>query len=68
MEKKIISERIKKQRELLRMTQAEVAFESGISKIAYWRYETGEREPIYSTAERIAMVLKTTPDMLWGSH
>lgn len=68
MDKKIISKRIKKQRELVKKTQADVAYESGISKIAYWRYEAGEREPTYSIAERIAKALQTTPNVLWGSE
>lgn len=68
MEKKIISERIKKQRELVKKTQADIAHEAGISKIAYWRYEIGEREPTYSVAERIAKALRTTPNILWGNE
>ena len=48
------------------ITQREVAKEVGISEQCYQRYEYGIREPIASIALRIAMVLDTTVDQLWG--
>ena len=47
-------------------TQAQVARESGIAEVAYQRYEYGKREPRVRTAIRIARVLDTTVEEIFG--
>ena len=47
-------------------TQAQVAKETNIAIIAYQSYERGRRTPIVTTANRIARLLGTTSEKLWG--
>jgi len=62
-----INNTIRELRKRLNKTQEDIAFESGITKISYQRYERGELEPKFSKAVRIAEALHTTPQAIWGS-
>lgn len=48
-------------------TQAQVAKETGISELAYQRYEYGKRTPSATTAIRIARALDSTVEALFGA-
>ncbi len=48
-------------------TQAQVAKETGISELAYQRYEYGKRTPSATTAIRIARALGSTVEELFGA-
>ena len=48
-------------------TQAQVAKETGISDLAYQRYEYGKRTPSVTTAIRIARALDSTVEELFGA-
>ena len=48
-------------------TQAQVAKETGISELAYQRYEYGKRTPCATTAIRIARALGSTVEALFGA-
>lgn len=67
MNTKKVNETIKKLRFEQNKTQEDIAFESGISKMSYQRYERGELEPKFTKAVRIAEALHTTPQAIWGS-
>ncbi len=47
-------------------TQAQVAKETEIAMIAYQTYERGTRTPSAITGNKIARVLGTTSEALWG--
>ena len=53
-------------REASGKTQAQVAKEAGISEAAYQRYEYDKVEPRVRTAIRIAAVLGSAVETLWG--
>ena len=53
-------------RKKLNLTQAEVAKMANISLITYKRYEYGNRKPDIDTAFKIASILQTTVEQLWG--
>ena len=48
------------------LTQSEVAQKVGITETGYQNYERGRREPKISIALKIARVLGTTTEKLWG--
>ena len=48
-------------------TQAQVAKETGVSQLSYQRYEYNTREPSVQTAIRIARVLDSTVEELFGA-
>lgn len=68
MDRKKINEKIKALRLAQNMTQNDVAEKSGLSKMSYQRYERGELEPKFSKAIRIAEVLNTAPQAIWGNQ
>ena len=53
-------------REASGKTQAQVAKEIGVTELSYQRYEYGKREPGVRTAIRIAKVLNSTVEDLFG--
>lgn len=53
-------------REKIGLTQVEVANKAGITERAYQNYEAGERIPKADVAVRIARVLKSTVEKLFG--
>lgn len=54
-------------RDELHMTQEQVAHAVGIDRSTYVRYETGLRTPSLDVARRIAALLHSTVDHLFGS-
>lgn len=48
------------------LTQKQVAERVGITEISYQRIERGRQNPSLRTAFRIADVLQTSVDQLWG--
>ena len=58
--------RLKAARETSGKTQLEVAKETGIKEVSYQRYEYGERVPNAIIISRIAKVLNTTVEALYG--
>lgn len=54
-------------REASGKTQAQVAHEIGVSELSYQRYEYDKREPGVRTAIRIAKVLDSTVEVLFGT-
>lgn len=62
----IFSERIKKCRELLRLSQLEVSKITGISNKSLSRYENGDTEPDLETLKRLSKLYKVSIDYLLG--
>ena len=62
----IFSERIKKCRELLRLSQLEVSKITGISNKSLSRYENGDTEPDLETLKRLSKLYKVSVDYLLG--
>ena len=60
--------RLKKRRQEIGMTQQEVIKCSGVSRISYHRYESGERVPDARTATLIAHAVGATVESLWGGN
>ena len=58
---------LKKARERSGLTQVETAAKATVSYRAYQNYEAEEREPKVSAAIRIAQVLDTTVENLFGA-
>ena len=61
-----VNELLKSARKAAGKTQAQVAKETGISEIAYQRYEYDMREPGVKTASRIAKALGRTVEELFS--
>lgn len=59
---------IRERRLNLRLTQAEVAKELGISQVAYGRYELGLREPNFNLILKISNVLKFEPGEFFDNY
>lgn len=59
--------RLRAAREASGKTQAQVAKEIGVSELSYQRYEHGKREPGARKAIRIAQVLNSTVEALFGA-
>lgn len=55
---------IRKIRENKKMSQSSVARELGVSRQAYYNYETGKREADYETLLKIAEILDSSVDEL----
>lgn len=53
-------------RERLGKTQKQVATEIGIAESAYQRYEHGRTTPNAIMGNKIARILETTSEKLWG--
>ena len=68
MEYKDIAKRIKARRQELDLSQEEVGRYLGISQNAYKRYDNGtlRKIPPRDTMEKLAQILKTTPEKLLG--
>lgn len=63
---KALGERIKYRREMLGLTQRELAAKVGLTHGAIALYELGKREPDLQTLQRIAAALNTTMSYLLG--
>lgn len=62
-----IGERIKKRRDELNLTLEDVGRAVGVNRSTVKRYESGQTHRIpFETMERLAVVLKTTPEYLQG--
>ena len=59
---------LRKTREALGKSKTELAKETGIARLSYFRYETGERKPDVWTAIRIAKALDSTVEELWSGN
>lgn len=57
---------MKSRREALGLTQKDMADKLHIKVRSYQRYESGEREPRLEMAVRIAEILNTTVEAIWG--
>lgn len=62
--------KLKSLRETKNLTQTEIAAKVGIALMTYIRYENPKynREPDVSIALKIAKVLDTTVENLWGTN
>lgn len=63
-----VQKRMKKLRADAKMTQKDVATSIGILPENYQAYEYGHIEPKVTKAIRIAEVLHTTPQAIWGNQ
>lgn len=61
-----LAERMKYRREMLGITQRELAAKVGVTHGAIGLYETGKREPDLHTLQRIAAALQTSMSYLLG--
>lgn len=55
-------------RTALGKSKAAVARESGITRMAYFRFEKGQQIPRVKIALRIAKALNSTVEELWGDN
>ena len=55
-----LNERIRTLRESLKLTQADLAHELGVSRLTYIAIESGEKKPTIEQIEKISSILKTT--------
>ena len=60
------AQNLRKRAEEIGLTHAEVARRAGLSDRRYGNYVTGVREPDFSTLMKIASVLGTSPNELFG--
>lgn len=61
-----IKKRIQRLRFDLNMSQSEISRNLGINLSLYQRYEYGQSQPNIGRAIRIAEILQTTPQAIWG--
>lgn len=61
----MVLEKLKKTREVAKLTYQQVADEIGISKEYYWMIENGKRGLTYPLAVKIAAVFKSSPDYIF---
>ena len=66
VDSRIIKKRLQRLRYDLNMTQSEVSRNLGIDISLYQKYEYGQSRPNIDRAIRIAEVLQTTPQAIWG--
>jgi transcriptional regulator with XRE-family HTH domain len=59
-------DRLKKRREIIGLTQAELAKKLGVSAPTIGMYEQGRRDPDTNTLKEIAIILETSTDYLLG--
>ncbi|MEA2999448.1 MAG: helix-turn-helix protein [Sphingomonadales bacterium] len=59
------SEKLRRQRTKLALTQAQVATKAGMSVVQYNGYENARHEPNETTMARLAKALKANPADLW---
>jgi transcriptional regulator with XRE-family HTH domain len=62
------SEKLRKRRKELDLTQATLAEKAGISVVQYNGYERNRHEPSETTMAKLAKVLKADPDDLWDDE
>ena len=60
------NERLKRCRNLIGLTQEQIAIELGIKRPTYTKYETGENLPDYNTLIKLAELFNVTTDYLLG--
>lgn len=58
--------KLKKYREQQGLTQSEIASKANLSQRSYQNYENGTREPKVRIANRLAKLLNTTVETLFG--
>lgn len=63
----MLHERAKETREKLKLSQAEVAKQCGISQPAYFDIEHGDRTPSLAVAKRLANLFGVSIDWLVGN-
>ena len=61
-----VSERIKKRRDKLEMTQTQLAKAAQLTPAAISQFESGARKPAFDTLSSLADALKVTTDYLLG--
>ncbi|CCI63193.1 MULTISPECIES: helix-turn-helix domain-containing protein [Streptococcus] len=61
-----LGDRLRKQRQLNKLTQQELADRIGINRGAYSNWENGKREPSFSKLIELSKLLNTTPNYLLG--
>lgn len=59
------SEKLRRRRAQLRLTQSQVAARAEMSTVQYNGYENARHEPSEATMVRVARALKCKPDDLW---
>lgn len=59
-----LGDRLRKQRQLNKLTQQELADRIGINRGAYSNWENGKREPSFSKLIELSKLLNTTPNYL----
>jgi transcriptional regulator with XRE-family HTH domain len=62
------SEKLRKRRGELGLTQWEVADLANVNHVQYNGYETGRHEPSQGTMDKIARALKASAESLWGDE
>lgn len=62
------SEKLRRRRAELGLTQAAVAHKAGMSTVQYNGYENERHEPSEATMARVAKALKANPDDLWDDE
>jgi transcriptional regulator with XRE-family HTH domain len=60
-----IGRRLRRLRELLNLTQAEIGARVGVSASSWNHYEQGNNAPLWPTAERIASAFGVTTDWIY---
>jgi transcriptional regulator with XRE-family HTH domain len=60
------AQNVKRTRDRLGLTQAQLAERSGMTPAAISQLEGGQREPSFSTIVKVAAALKTSPNDLMG--
>lgn len=63
---KIFSQRLRKARELRKMSQADISERTGLQPSAISHFETGRRMPSFDNLKRLADALNVTTDYLLG--
>ncbi len=62
----VFQERLKAERELMKLTQRDMADRLGITQPSYIRYENGKSEPTLERLSKIADILEVSVDYLLG--
>lgn len=62
----VFSENLRKWRDIMRLTDAEIARRAGLSSSRYAHYVAGDREPDTATIARISQSIGVTPNVLLG--
>jgi transcriptional regulator with XRE-family HTH domain len=59
-------DRLENRRNIIGLTQEEVANKIGVARSTYGNYESGKREPDFKTTQKIADLFEVTVDYLLG--